>query len=331
MEYKASIGITTNMKVSSTNWIAENAASLSASSIWIGEDIGIGQDPFVLASSTILKAQQVRVGTGIVPITMHNISTIARAALTLHEISEGNFVLGIGIGGIQDLTRLGFSVRKPVTATKEAISILRQLWNGESVTIDSELFKIVDYNLRLNKAFKVPIFLGVRGPQMLKLAGRLADGVILSGPLDYLKYAMKIIDDSAISVGRNPKEIERVAWSATIPTFHGGKEKLAKRVVSIVIADTPEIMLDMINIDREKLGRIKEAVSESGPDAGIPFIDDEIRDMFAISGNKEHMVDMFESIIKLGASEVVLGPPFSGDWRNAMKDIFHEINSRRQQ
>jgi len=329
MNYKASIGVTTNMKVSSTSWIAENATSMGANSIWIGEDIGIGQDPFVLASSIILKAKQVRVGTGIVPITTHNISTLARAALTLREISDGSFVLGIGIGGIQDLKNLGIRVEKPVSALRESISLLRRLWNGESVTLESELFHMNEYNLRLNKAFSVPIFLGVRGPQMLKLTGRLADGVILSGPLDYLKYAMQIIDDSAISVGRKPNEIERVVWSPTIPTFHGGKEKLAKKVVSIVIADTPEVMLDMINIDREKLDKIKDTVSKSGPNAGIPFIDDEILDMFAISGSKEHMVDMFESIIKLGASEIVLGPPFSGEWRSAMKDIFQEINSRR--
>ena len=142
---------------------------------------------------------------------------------------------------------------------------------------------------------------------------------------------MHIIDESAMSVGRMPNEIERVVWSPTIPTFHGGKEKLAKKVVSIVIADTPEVMLDMINIDREKLDKIKDAVSKSGPNAGIPFIDDEILDMFAISGDKEHMVDMFESIVKLGASEVVLGPPFSGEWRSAMKDIFQEIDSRRHE
>ena len=102
---KASIGITTNMKVSSTNWLVENAERLGAETIWIGEDIDLGQDPFVLTSTSLLKSNSVRVGTGIVPVTVHNISTLARAALTLNEISNGRFILGIGIGGIQDLVK----------------------------------------------------------------------------------------------------------------------------------------------------------------------------------------------------------------------------------
>ena len=163
---------------------------------------------------------------------------------------------------------------------------------------------------------------------MLKLAGEYADGVILSGPVDYLKNAMNIIDTAAREAGRNPNEIERVAWSATIPTFGGGKEKLAKKVVSIIVADTPEKVLDMLSIDREKIERIRSAVAKDGPKAGIPFVDDEVLDMFAVTGTKEHMVDIFEAITKIGITEVVIGPPFSGQWRDAVQDLFQEIHSR---
>jgi alkanesulfonate monooxygenase SsuD/methylene tetrahydromethanopterin reductase-like flavin-dependent oxidoreductase (luciferase family) len=52
-------------------------------------------------------------------------------------------------------------------------------------------------------------------------------------------------------------------------------------------------------------------------------------DMFSISGDKEHMVDRFEELSKIGATEVVLGPPFTGDWRGAMEEIFEEIQRRR--
>lgn len=325
---KASIGITTNMKVSSTNWLVENAERLGAESIWIGEDIDLGQDPFVLTSTSLLKSNSVRVGTGIVPVTVHNISTLARAALTLNEISNGRFILGIGIGGIQDLVKYGIQLTKPVTALRNAISILRRLWRGETVTTDTELFHLTDYSLRLNEPIDIPIYLGVRGPQMLKLAGEFADGVILSGPIDYLKHAMSIIDKAAQDAGRHPSEIERVAWSATIPTFRGGKEKLAKKVVSIIVADTPEKVLDMLSIEREKIERIRTAVAKSGPNGGIPFVDDEILDMFAVSGTKEHMVDIFESIGKLGVTEVVVGPPFTGQWKEAVTEIFQEIHAR---
>lgn len=326
--YKASVGVTTNMKPSATTWIADNADSLGVDTIWIGEDIDLGQDVFVLSAATLLKSKKIRVGTGIVPVTVHNITTLARAALTLNELSERRFALGIGFGGMQDLQKLGISIEKPVTALRIAVDILKRLWRGETVSIESELFQLEEYSLRLRDPVEIPIFLGVRGPQMLKLGGEISDGLILSGPFDYLRYAVAIVNDSARKVGRNPDDIEKVAWLPTIPTFKGGKEELAKKVVSIVVADTPQKVIDMLDVDKEQVDRLRAAVKERGPLAGIPFVTQELIDMFAISGDIQHMVDRFETLSEIGLTETVLGPPFSGDWRGTMKDIFEEIRTR---
>ncbi len=328
--YKASVGITTNMKFESTTWIAQNADILDVASIWIGEDIGIGQEVFSLTASTLLHSNNVRVGTGIVPMSVHNISTLARAALGLHEIARGRFVLGTGIGGLQDLHRLGINLTKPVTALREAIGALRKLWAGETVTTQNQIFELYNYTMRSTESVQIPIFLGVRGPQMLRLSGEVADGVILSGPPDYLRYAVKEIDQAARKANRAPDAVEKVAWLPTIPTFKGGKESLAKKVVAIVVADMPKQVIDMLSIDSEKIDRLRDAVAKGGAKAGIPFVDREMMDTFTISGDCEHMVDMFEKITQLGITEVVLGPPFSGDWRGAVNDIFHEIVSRRE-
>ncbi|MFW9847816.1 MAG: LLM class flavin-dependent oxidoreductase [Candidatus Thorarchaeota archaeon] len=327
--YKASIGITTNMKLDSTTWIAQKADELGAASIWIGEDIGIGQEVFTLTASALLNTSTVRVGTGIVPMSVHNISTLARAALSLHEIAQGRFALGTGIGGLQDLNRLGINLTKPVTALREAVDALRRLWAGETVTVQNQLFHLEGFNLRGTEDVQIPIFLGVRGPQMLRLSGQVADGVILSGPPKYLKYAVDEINQSAKKVGRNPQAVEKVAWLPTIPTFKGGSDRLAKKVVAIVVADMPEQVIDMLSIDSEKIAKLRQAVAKGGPKAGIPIVDQEMMDTFTISGDCNHMVDMFETIVRHGITEVVLGPPFSGDWRGAMIDIFQEIKSRR--
>ncbi len=327
--YKASIGITTNMKLDATKWIAQKSDELGAASIWIGEDIGIGQEVFSLTASTLLHSNKVRVGTGIVPMSVHNISTLARAALGLHEIARDRFVLGIGIGGLQDLHKLGINLTKPVTALREAVGAFRKLWTGETVTTQNQLFELNNYNMRNIDGVQIPIFLGVRGPQMLRLSGEVADGVILSGPPDYLRYAVEEIDQAARKANRAPDAVEKVAWLPTIPTFKGGKESLAKKVVAIVVADMPKQVIDKLSIDSEKINRLRDAVAKGGPKAGIPFVDREMMDTFTISGDCEHMVDMFEKIAQLGVNEVVLGPPFSGDWRDAMTAIFQEIMSRR--
>ncbi|MHA2026399.1 MAG: LLM class flavin-dependent oxidoreductase [Candidatus Thorarchaeota archaeon] len=329
--YNVSIGITTNMRVSATGWIAQNADSLGARSIWVGEDIALGQETFVLTANTLLQTKKVRVGTGIIPVTVHNIATLARVGFTLSEIGEGRFAFGLGIGGIQDLEKHGIKIKKPVTELRKTIQTLNRLWAGEAVDSKGEVFSTTNFDLRLKDPVKVPIFLGVRGPQMLRLTGKIADGVILSGPFDYLKNAIKMVDDAGEEVGKEKGSVEKVIWVPTIPTFKGIKEKVARRVVALVIADTPNAVIDMLNVDIERVGKIRETVASSSPKEGAEYVDDELLDVFSISGTREHMVDRFEALEKIGATEVVIGPPFSGDWRGATAEIFEEVSLRRRE
>ena len=326
--YRASVGITTSMSVRATNWIGENAEALGVEGIWVGEDIGIGQETSILSADLLSKTKNVRVGTGIIPITVHNISTIARGSLTLHEIGNGRYVLGIGIGGMQDLIKHEIELTKPVTELHKTTQVLRKLYKGEEVTIQTELMNLNGFSLRIKDPVKMPIFYGVRGPQMLKLAGEIADGIILSGPIDYIRYAIDIVDKAAESKGRKGS-VEKVVWLPTVPTFKGGNEKLAKSVVALVVADTPDQLLDLLDIDHERAKTIRETVAKDGPKGGAKYVDQHFIDTFSISGSCEHMVDRFELIHGLGATELVLGPPFSGEWREAMTEIFQEIHSRR--
>lgn len=326
--YRASVGITTSMKVGETSWIGENAEALGIDGIWVGEDIGLGQETSVLTADLLCKTTNVRVGTGIVPLSVHNISTIARAALTLHEIGNGRYVQGIGIGGIQDLVKYGIKLTKPVTELRNSSEVFRRLFAGEEVTTQTELMNLKGFSLQIKDPVNIPIFYGVRGPQMLKLAGEMADGIIVSGPIDYIRYAIEIVDKAAEVKGRK-KDVEKVVWLPTIPTFKGGSEKLAKSVVALVVADTPDQLLDLLEIDRERAEKIRESVAKEGPKEGAKFVDQQFIDTFSISGSCEHMVDRFELIHGLGATELVLGPPFSGEWRKAMIEIFQEIHSRR--
>lgn len=327
--YRVSLGITTKMSGETTNWLACNAGSLGVDGIWIGEDIGLGQEANILVASTLLRSQNVRVGTGIIPIASHNISTIARSALALHEIGGGRYVLGIGIGGMQDLERAGIRIEKPVTELRKATETIRELMSGKTISKETGITQLRNYRLRNCMNPVIPIFFGVRGPKMLALAGRQADGVILSGPVDYIAQAIDAVNSSATQAGRDPESIDKVVWLPTVPTFRGMKEKTARTIVALIVADTPKSVMEMLELDKELLARIQETVSREGAKVGAQLVNDEILHAFSISGSKEHMVDAFERIAKIGASELVLGPPYSGEWKSAIKDIMAEIQRRR--
>jgi 5,10-methylenetetrahydromethanopterin reductase len=323
--YKIAIGITTGMKLSATNWIAQNADRLNVDTIWIGEDINVGQDVIVLITSTLLHTAKTRVGAGILPYPIYNLERLARTCLSFHQVGDGRFVFGTGVGGIQDLERLGLKPTKPVSELRSVVKILQNLWKGETVTHQSQFIDLDNVNLKIKKSIQIPIVLGVRGPQMLKLTGQLADGVILSGPFDYLKSAIGLIDKAANESNRNPNDIEKIVWLPTIPTFKGVKEKLAREVVSIVVADTPDSVLDMLDVDRERVEKIQHANRTKGSAAGAEFVNNELIDMFSVSGSKDHMLERYEMLHDIGATEVVIGPPFSGEWREAIEELVSRV------
>ncbi len=323
--YKIAIGITTGMGLSATDWIAQNADRLKVDTIWIGEDINVGQDVTVLITSTLLQTKNTHVGTGILPYPIYDIRRLARTCLSFHQISDGRFIFGTGVGGIQDLNRLGLKPIKPVSELKLVVEVLRDLWAGKSVTHHSQFIDLDDVKLKIKGDVHIPVVLGVRGPQMLKLTGEIANGAILSGPFDYLRKAIDMIDKSARESGRNPESIEKTVWLPTIPTFKGGKEKLAKEVVSIVVADTPDAVLDMLDVDRDRVKKIQQANRTKGPPAGAEFVNRELIDVFAVSGDRNHMIERFEVLHSIGATEVVIGPPFSGKWREAVEDLVVNI------
>lgn len=327
--YRISLGVTTNMGLSAAGWIADNAKSLGVDGIWVGEDIGRGHDVFALTTAMVLRARGVRVGTAIVPVAVHDITALARAGRTIRELADGRFVLGIGIGGMQDLHNLGIALERPVTALDKAVQTLRMLWAGETVTAECELFRLKDYSLGLKRPLSMPIFLGVRGRQMLGLAGRIADGVILSGPIAYLKHAIDAVKDEASRAGRDPESIEKVVWLPTIPNFNGADAATAKRVIALIVADTPDEVISLAGVDVEQVKLLRASVNEGGPSQGAAYVTEEIMGIFSVTGSSRHMVNQFEAIGKIGATEIVIGPPFSGDWRAAMAEILREIHSRK--
>lgn len=326
--YKISAGMTTNMQKSATEWIADNAHELGLDGIWIGEDIGLGQDVFVLTAATLLRSERVRVCNGIIPITIHNISTIARAAFSLYELGKERYVFGTGIGGLQDLKKRGIHVTKPVTELEIGIQTLRSLWKGERISIDSELFQLQEYSLGIDEESSIPVFMGVRGPQMLELAGSIADGVILSGPVGYLQSAFQIVEVSASAHGRDPQDIERVVWLPTIIEEGQETSQLAKRVVALVASDMPAYVLEMLDIDKERMKNVIDAVAKSGPSAGAELVEQEMIDVFAISGTPEEIVNQFDTLGEMGATEIILGPPYSGGWRNRMRDVMDRFSRK---
>jgi hypothetical protein len=141
--------------------------------VWIADE-GVAREPFTILAAAAVHTTRVTLGVGITSPLLRHPGALAATAATLNELSHGRAVLGLGIGGTESLDPFGISSSRPIAEMSSAISICRGVLGRQAV---------VGYDppAHAMPAQQVPIWLGARGPQMIRLAAQRCDGVFISG------------------------------------------------------------------------------------------------------------------------------------------------------
>ena len=161
---------------------------------------------------------RLRLGTSVTDVGRRNPAVTAQAAVTLHLLTRGRAILGIGTGEREGNEPYGVDWSKPVARFEEAMATIRALWNsgGELVTRESPFFPLH------NAIFALPpyrgkwpeIWIAAHGPRMLRATGRYADAwfpALISRPKDYAAGLEKV-RAAASDAGRDPLSITAANW-----------------------------------------------------------------------------------------------------------------------
>jgi len=157
---------------------AQAAEAGGASTLWIACHLFL-RDPVTTASLALAATKKIKVALmAMSPYSTHPVY-IAMAAASLDEIHPGRIILCLGAGAPADLKAAGIDSPRPLVAIGEAVKICRQLFAGEMADVDGRMFKVAGRRLA-NGGRAIPIVLAASRPNMLKLAGRQTDGVLIS-------------------------------------------------------------------------------------------------------------------------------------------------------
>ncbi|HEX9230913.1 MAG TPA: LLM class F420-dependent oxidoreductase [Jatrophihabitantaceae bacterium] len=140
-----------------------------------------GADAFTPLALAATWEPALRLGTAIVPVFTRGPALIAMSAATLAGLAPGRFVLGLGASSpaiVQDWNGLAFD--EPVRRTRDVLRFVRAALAGERVDGRFDTFEIKRFKLENAPAAPPPVLLAALRPQMLRLAGREADGAILN-------------------------------------------------------------------------------------------------------------------------------------------------------
>ena len=155
----------------------ERAERLGYESVYVTHIAG--RDSVTLLMAYAARSERLRLGTGVTPIYSRTPVATAQSFATLDEFSGGRAILGLGVSHRPAVEAwYGQTIDKPLREMREYAGIVRAILRGEDPP-QSDKFKCQFRFLGFEPRPDIPIYLAGLSPGMLRLAGEIADGVVL--------------------------------------------------------------------------------------------------------------------------------------------------------
>jgi coenzyme F420-dependent glucose-6-phosphate dehydrogenase len=166
-----------------------------------------------------VRTRRVRIATAVTcPLFHYHPGLVAQAAATVDRLTGGRFALGVGTGEGINERPLGWDFpgyKERAARLAEAITIMRRLLDGEKLDFAGEHYRTRSAKLYSPPLGPVPIWMAAGGPQSAALAGRLADGLILSvkAPAEAREQIIEPFRRVARETGRPEPTLVAQRWS----------------------------------------------------------------------------------------------------------------------
>jgi probable F420-dependent oxidoreductase len=161
---------------------AEWAGELGYSSFWTAETTG--PEAFVTLAAAGATNPGLDLGTGVIALQLRTPGVVAMAGATLQSLHpERDILLGIGVSSPVVTTQWHGADYgdRPLARVREYVTLLRECLSGEPVTFEGDFYQVRKFRLGIRLGERRPkIVVAALNPGMLRLAGELADGVLLN-------------------------------------------------------------------------------------------------------------------------------------------------------
>jgi len=259
-------------------------------------DEGLMPDVYVALGAAAAATDRIRLGPVTNGYTRHPAVTAAAVA-TLDEASDGRAIAALVAGGSAVLDPMRIPRRSPVEIVDETIEVMRRLWSGESVTWTGRHHRLDGARLSTGRR-EIPVWVAARGPRMLALAGRRADGVVMEVKSD-LPQAIELA--SAAERSDRPRRIylDRLAYRPELET------EGASSVFVQVLVDSPDRQLRALGLSSAEIEQLRSTYHDAGSAAAAALVTTSIIHAHQIVGQpdecsrilgrltQEHELDVF--------------------------------------
>jgi F420-dependent oxidoreductase-like protein len=180
----------------------QTAASDGFASLWLPQIFD--WDALIALALIGHAVPDIELGTAVIPTYPRHPVLLAQQAMTTQVASGGRLTLGIGLSHQFVIENMfGYSFEKPVGHMREYLAVLNALIHEGAVDFKGETIH-ASAAVAIPGGSPFPILIAALGPQMLKLAGTMADGTItwMTGPATLANHTVPAITAAAAAAGR---------------------------------------------------------------------------------------------------------------------------------
>jgi probable F420-dependent oxidoreductase len=290
---------------------ARLAEKLGYRSYWTAETTG--PEAFSLLGAVGAAAPSLDLGTGVLALQLRTPGVVAMAGATLQALQpERDVLLGIGISS-PVVTQRWHGVaygERPLARVREYVTLLRACLSGEKVDFDGDFYQVKGFRLGVRLGERRPkIIVAALNPAMLRLAGELADGVLLNYlPASHVPWSVEQV--------RQGGDAEIYAYvHAGICEREEGIELARRDLFSYAVVDAYAASFERAGFEDE-VTEIRARHAEGDREGALAAVSDRMVDAIDVMGDEATVEATMRAYADAGVDVPVLMPlPWGKDRR----------------
>lgn len=251
--------------------VARHVEVLGLDELWVGDE-GPARDPFAVLAAAAVVTDRIRLATGITNPYVRHPGVAAASMLTIHELSGGRAVLGVGAGGQMSLAPFGLRASRPVDRVREFLDIARAAANGTPAAGYSPSDVAVT---DAAGGAPLPVFVGARGPRLNRLASERADGAFVAG-MPPFRYP------AVVGWARSVRPIDIALYPSVAFTEKAVERHRPEMIWALL--DTPPEVREELGLDGDAVKAAASAMRGGDPEPARMLVDDTVLERLMLVG-----------------------------------------------
>lgn len=310
--------------------VSAAAEAAGADSLWFAQHMGF-REAMVWATAAVSVTSRIRlVPTAITPYLWPPLP-VAMSMASLVEYGGPRVSLAVSVGNVLNLAESGRTPEKPVRAIREYVEALRALWAGEPVTQEGLINQLRGARMNFERGLKCPLYVASTGPQVLKLAGEIGDGVLLSGALtvESCRQMLAHAEAGREAAGRPHDAIRRAGFIllSIDRDGHVARQAMLKRLAFLFRSKGHAANIATANLGIDHAA-IMACYARHEPEAALAYLPEEAATRFAVAGTPAECRDQLAAYLKSGMDEPVIEVAGDAAQRALAIEVIREVSGK---